>query len=176
MLEKSVCNYLALAISFFENWGVFCSDPVTWDLTCFVLIEWKYTGEMGQWPPANTSLTLSCHFPFWQMRNTRRAGHPSDRWGAGLQLHQWCYRQWPRGTFFHFFFYCSGISAGWKTRLISAHSWRYLWEPSDHWLFHGMKSWLAAKKEELNQSQLLWINEWVLVTCGVLWLDCNCKL
>ena len=37
--EKSVCNYLARAISFFENWGVICSDPVTWDLTCFVLIE-----------------------------------------------------------------------------------------------------------------------------------------
>ena len=52
-----------------------------------------------------------------------------------------------------FFFYCSGISAGWKTRLISAHSWRFLWEPSDHWLFHGMKPWLAAGKEELNQSQ-----------------------
>ena len=38
-LEKSGCNYLARAISFFENWGVICSDPVTWDLTCFVLIE-----------------------------------------------------------------------------------------------------------------------------------------
>ena len=48
-------------------------------------------------------LTLRCHFPFWQMSYTRRAGHPSDRWGTGLQLHQWCYRQWSRGTFFHFF-------------------------------------------------------------------------
>ena len=59
-------------------------------------------------------LTLSCHFPFWQMSHTRRAGHPSERWGTGLQLHQGCYRQWSRGRFFHFF-YCSGISAGWKT-------------------------------------------------------------
>ena len=73
-----------------------------------------------------------------------------------------------------FFFYGCGISAGWKTSVFSAHSWRLLWEPSDHWLFHGMKSWLAAKKEELNQSQLRWINEWVLVTCGVLWLDLVC--
>ena len=99
-------------------------------------------------------LTLSCHFPFWQMSHTRWAGHPSERWGTGLQLHQGCYRQWSRGRFFHFF-YCSGISAGWKTShpVISAHSWQFLWEPSDHWLFHGMKSWLAAEKEELNQSQ-----------------------
>ena len=97
-------------------------------------------------------LTLSCHFPFWQMSHTRRAGHPSDRLSTGLPLHQWCYRQWLRGTFFHFF-YCNGISAGWNTRVISAHSWRFLWEPSDHWLFHGVKSWLAAEKEELNQSQ-----------------------
>ena len=52
-----------------------------------------------------------------------------------------------------FFFYCSGISAGWKTRLISGHPWRFLWDPSDHWLFHGIKPWLAAEKEELNQSQ-----------------------
>ena len=95
---------------------------------------------------------LTCHFPFWQMRHTRWAGYPSDRRSTGLQLHQRCFQQWSRGTFFHFF-YCSGISAGWKTRLISAHSWRFLWEPSDHWLFHGMKSWLAAEKEELNQSQ-----------------------
>ena len=79
---------------------------------------------------------LTCHFPFWQMRHTRWAGYPSDRWSIGLQLHQRCYQQWSRGT-----------------RLISAHSWRFLWEPSDHWLFHGMKSWLAAEKEELNQSQ-----------------------
>ena len=47
MLEKSVCNYLARAISFFENLGVICSDPVTWDLICLVLIELKYTGKWG---------------------------------------------------------------------------------------------------------------------------------
>ena len=35
---------------------------------------------------------LSCHFPFWHMSHMRRAGHPSDRWSTGLQLHQWCYR------------------------------------------------------------------------------------
>ena len=39
MLEKSVCNYLAFWDSFFENWGDIYSDPVTWDLICFVLIE-----------------------------------------------------------------------------------------------------------------------------------------
>ena len=49
-------------------------------------------------------LTLSCHFPFWQMRHTRGAGYPSDRWSTGLQLHQRCYQQWSRGRFFHFFF------------------------------------------------------------------------
>ena len=97
-------------------------------------------------------LTLSCHFPFWQMRHTRWAGYPCDRWSTGLQLHQRCYQQWSRGTYVHCF-YCSGISVGWKTSLFSAHSWRFLWEPSDHWLFHGMKSWLAAEKKELNQSQ-----------------------
>ena len=48
-------------------------------------------------------LTLSCHFPFWQMRHTRGAGYPSDRWSTGLQLHQRCYQQWSRGRFFHFF-------------------------------------------------------------------------
>ena len=53
-----------------------------------------------------------------------------------------------------FFFYCSGISAWVKDkRVISALPWRFLWEPSDRWLFHGMKSWLTAEKEELNQSQ-----------------------
>ena len=38
------------------------------------------------------------------MSHTRRAGHPSDRWSTGLQLHQRCYQQWSRGRFFHFFF------------------------------------------------------------------------
>ena len=47
MLKKSVCDYLARAISFFENLGVICSDPVTLDLICLVLIELKYTGKWG---------------------------------------------------------------------------------------------------------------------------------
>ena len=55
-------------------------------------------------------LTLSCHFPFWRLSHKRQAGHPSDRWSTGLKLHQWCYRQWSRGTYVHSF-YCCGISA-----------------------------------------------------------------
>ena len=105
-------------------------------------------------------LTLNRHFPFWQMSHTRRAAGWTSIWplrywttalpvmlsAVSLSGHV------ERCSIF--FFYCSGISAWVKDkRVISALPWRFLWEPSDRWLFHGMKSWLTAEKEELNQSQ-----------------------